>query len=383
MPSNQIGFTNIELVLATVIIWLSTSLFLISCGEDKTTIHEEEVKANIHIIQAAIERYEVDHKRYPSFLLGGDSKGWRNWHVYHDEPDPPVDEPSDNLVQDVLVQYGYLESYPQNPFVSDGMKVIMSTRARGTGPNEELRAGDGDPRFGYYGNIIGNGIDDPAYYMHRIVGIPPVETTLIETRRTLDDETIKKLGFCEPPKGLHYMMGGRKAFDKNGEVITVATWWPGNFFYRAGSYFPLSRREWGTIDYNILGPGLSGTKINRYFLGGFGAEYSMGMDVIRLESRNWDNTDNIYYRLPPPWYKYSKNSGIRCAYNLSEGYNTSECGLPEVFGGGDAFTGPLFPPNQGDESEDYSYGEYIFGAPDGHPDGIIVIFTNVHDWLWY
>jgi len=131
------------LLIILIAIWLFSSLFLASCGEDKNKVREDEVKANIHIIQATIERYDTDHQHYPSFLLGGDSKGWRMWHLYHDEPNPPVDEPSDNLVQDVLIQYGYLESYPKNPFVDDGMNVIMSTCAKGSGPHGELEPGDG------------------------------------------------------------------------------------------------------------------------------------------------------------------------------------------------------------------------------------------------
>ena len=372
MSDNQRGFTNTELLIMLLAIWLFASLVLASCGEDKIKVHEDEVKANIHTIQMAVERYEVDHKHYPSFLLGGDSKGWRMWHLYHDEPNPPVDEPSDNLVQDVLVQYGYLESYPQNPFVDDGMNVIMSTCVKGSGPSGELRAGDGDPRFGYNGNIMGNGLDDPAYYLNRTEGIPPKETSLIETRRTLDNETVKELGFCEPPEGLHYMMGGRKAFDKYGQVITIAVFWPGNFFYRSAFIHPLERKGWAWYDPSMV----PDPPITKYILGAYGSENSAGLDMIRLEARNWDNTDDIYYRLPHPWYKYARSSGIKCAYSLTEEEDTSEGGLPELFGGGDAFTGPFFPPNRGDESEGYQYGQYIYGAPDGHPDGIIIVVTD-------
>jgi hypothetical protein len=139
---------------------------------------------------------------------------------------------------------------------------------------------------------------------------------------------------------------------------------------------PLERKGWTWFDPGIM-PG--GTKMNRYILGGYGSTRTEGFDCLRLEGRNYDNSDDVYYRLPPPWYKYARNSGIKCTYNLSEGQNTSESGLPEVSGGGDAFTGPFYPYNRGDDAEGYAYGQYIYGAPDGHPDGVIIIRTPGED----
>ena len=365
------GFTKIELVVILVVFWLFSFSMLARFTKDKDKAKESEVRANIHQIQVAIERYEVDQKRYPSFLLGGDAEGWNRWHQVKDEPNPDPTVPSNNLVQDVLVQFGYIASYPKNPFVDDGMTVIMSTSLRGSGPGGALQAGDGDPRFGYAGNIMGNGLDDPAFYKHRTIGIPPIVTSSIEIRRTLDLDTAGLLQFCEPPVGVHYMMGGRKAFDKRGNVITVTVWWPGNFFYRGAYDHPLQRKgSWAWYDPGTI-PG--GPKMNRYILGGYGSLQTPGFDVIRLEGRNWDNTDDVYYRPPPPWYKYARSSGIRCSYALESTGGQSEGGLPEVFGGGDAFTGPFNPPNGGDESDGYKDGEFIYGAPDGHPDGVIIV----------
>lgn len=376
------GFTLIELLVVITIIGILAAIALPNYIKAKDKAKEAEVKANVHTIQIAIERYEVDQKKYPSFLLGGDSEGWHWWHVQNDEVNPSPDVPSNNLVQDTLVQYGYIQSYPKNPFVDDGMTIIRSTALSGSGPSGTFQPGDGDPRFGFNGQIMGNGVDDPAYYAHRVSGIPPVETTLIETRRTLDLAECAQLGFLEPPDGVHYMMGGRLAIvdaDNDGQVddpITVAVFWPGNFFYRGLFDHPLERKGWTWYDPGIM-PG--GTKMNRYILGGYGSTRTEGFDCIRLEPVTFDGRDDIYYRLPPPWFKYARSSGIKCSYNLSEGTSNSESGLPEVCGGGDGFTGPFYPYNRGDDAEGFSYGQYIYGAPDGHPDGVILIRTPGED----
>jgi type II secretion system protein G len=375
------GFTLIELLVVITIIGILAAIALPNYIKAKDKAKEAEVKANVHTIQVAVERYNVDQARYPSFLLGGDTEGWTKWHYTNDAPNAPADEPSNNLVQDVLVQYGYITSYPKNPFVSDGMSIIQSTAATGTGPGGAFQPGDGDPRFGFNGTVMGNGLSDPAYYEHRFIGIPVVETPLIETKRTLSAAAVTKLGFLEPDDGIHWMMGGRKAFDANDEVITVSVFWPGNFFYRGLFDHPLERKGWTWYDPGTT-PG--GTKMLRYILGGYGSTRTAGIDVIRLETRTYDNLDDCFYRLPAPWFKNARTSGIKCGYSI-DGSSPSGVGsgLPEVCGGGDAFTGPYYPYNRGDDEEGFSYGQFIYGAPDGHPDGVILVLNAGADRVTY
>jgi type II secretory pathway pseudopilin PulG len=368
------GFTITELAIMILIISALVILSIPRISIDRNSARHAELKICLHTIQVAIERYFEDHKEYPCFLLGGDREGWDNWHELNDEIYSHPEQPSNNLVCDILIEYGYLQSYPRNPFVDDGMKIITSTTAFGSGPNGQILYGDGDPRFGFTGRLMGNGLDDPAYYQHRIAGIPPKETPLLETRRTLNPFSAQKLGFKDPPEGLHYMMGGRKLIlpEDPSKVYTVATWWPGNFFYRSFTETPLERRGWSWFD-----PGVPKVlrKGKYYILGGYGATTIEGLDVIRLEGKNYDASDDIYYRLPPPWYRNARANGIKCGYSLEYDGGVGT-GLPEVAGGGDPWTGPFYPYDYGDTVNGYTFGEIIYGAPDGHPDGVIQVLTD-------
>ncbi|MBU1023204.1 type II secretion system GspH family protein, partial [bacterium] len=260
------GFTKIELLVVILILCIFASFAIPGLTSTMVSEREAETKNNLHIIRMAIERYFLDNDKYPPFLLGGDVVGWDNWHQINDDDNPPSDEPSNNLVHDVLIQYGYLQSYPKNPFVGDGMAIIKSTGGVGTGLTGEFQPGDGDPRFGFYGNTMGNGLSDPAFYQHlNSIGISPTETPLIETRRTLSDYAAAKHGFLDPPDGVHYMMGGLKTFDSRDGVKTVANWWPGNFFYRGLVDYQLVRMGWTTE--NDPGVHPPGAKFDFYMLG--------------------------------------------------------------------------------------------------------------------
>ena len=74
------------------------------------------------------------------------------------------------------------------------------------------------------------------------------------------------------------------------------------------------------------------------------------------------------YRQPPPWPE-DPQQGWQGYASIPLGWppwpGGGGAGMPEVCGGGDAWHGPYFPydtgPNQG----------WVWGAPDGHRDGVI------------
>lgn len=323
---------------------------------------ESETKANCHTIQVSVERYFTDHGEYPPYLLGGDIDGWAAWHEQWDGlnevqmPDGRV--ASNDLVCDPLIEEGYLTSYPFNVFVSDGRRVIEATNVQG------LREyAKGDPRFGYKGNEMGQGLDDPNFFCGAIQP-GPYHWSEIETRRTLDHGDWMNVpeAFKNPEK-MYYLFGGRRNDDPRAKDEVVYTHWPGNFFYRAASEAPVS-----SDGKTLLPPNTHrGGPYTRFLLGGYGAEGSVGMDIIRLEPFDPDG-NRVSWRTPD---EFGADLYF-CGYEYFTGEPGESGGLPEVFGGGLVSLGPCWPHDMCPEAP----GAFIFGASDGVPDGVIIILSS-------
>jgi type II secretory pathway pseudopilin PulG len=331
----------------------------------KDKAKEVEAKANLHTIQIAVERYQTDHHEYPAYLLGGDIDGWLYWHDEWDQNPPPAADPelpANAWVQDPLVEYDYVTSYPENPFIdAGGGKIIIDATAIAT--IQDPQQGDGDPRFGYKGNIMGCGLDDPKFFEYGLHHASP----RIETKRTLDrggawDPTgygfpSRAAGVDEFP-GLYYNFGGRYNH-LNGKVSY--TFWPGNFFYQSESDIQPARSGW-TVPYpNRWYRG----HVLRYLLGVYGSQRNPGKDVIRLQEVSPDeNADEVWWWFPAPFPEPPTPPSVKCGYAIS----STSGGLPAVFGGGDPVTGPYYPPDR----DPAQMGHFIYGAPDGVKDGIIL-----------
>jgi prepilin-type N-terminal cleavage/methylation domain-containing protein len=386
MRIREKGFTLIELLVVITIIGILAAIALPNYIKAKNKAKEAEVKANCHTIQISLERYMTDTNEYPHYLLGGDIDGWLNWHSQNDNPGNPFAISGGRIaenarVQDPLVEYDYITSYPFNPFVGDGQIIIRQTNTAGSD-----QQGQGDPRFGYKGNVMGQGLDDRN--MFQAIGMGPFFWSEIETRRTLDKGILNDVpaSFQTPaasdsePYGteMYYLFGGRRHYIKPDNsppppTDVIFTFWPGNFFYKATSDQVISRSGW-TIP--VPNTNLGG-HFNRYIIGGYGAEGTIGRDVIRLEAwaseaaeeGNQPSTENqLYWRCPPPFTEDS----FYCGYTKFTGGWGEPGGLPDVFGGGDGDTGPSWPYNKSAEHPD----EFIYGAPDGVPDGVILVLTN-------
>lgn len=357
------GFTLIEFVViaATVTIVLTTGL--LSCISGGGKPRESEVKANIHTIQIALERYNTDNNEYPHYLLGGDTGGWTAWHSEWDGKNsismPEHRRATNNRVQDPLIQYAYLSSYPHNPFVDSGSSIIAKTSVEGL-----HTPGKGDPRFGMNGDIMGQGLDDMNFF--RGANHPgPFFWSEIETRRTLDHGEWMKVpeAFINPDTDMYYLFGGRRN-PKGGAGSVLYTFWPGDFFYKATTDIAIGLDK-GMIP--VPNTDMGG-RYNRYILGGYGAEGTRGTDVIRLEP--FDPAGNrISWQCPPA---FGPDQCFQCGYELFSGEFNEPGGLPEVFGGGDATNGPWYPYATGGSNPD----EFIYGSPDGIPDGVILVLTN-------
>jgi hypothetical protein len=163
---------------------------------------------------------------------------------------------------------------------------------------------------------------------------------------------------------MYYLFGGFRNDLPDAPSDVIFTFWPGNFFYKGTTDQVISRQGW-----TIPVPNTNiGGHYNRYMIGGYGAEGAIGTDVIRLEP--FDPDGNRYeWRCPPP---FPEDNCFLCGYEPFTGSFGQPGGLPEVFGGGDAFNGPWNPYNKSETNPD----EFIYGSPDGVPDGVILVLTN-------
>ena len=227
MKIREKGFTLIELLVVITIIGILAAIALPNYIKAKNKAKEAEVKANCHTIQISLERYMTDNNEYPHYLLGGDVDGWTNWHSKWDGHTnlgmSGGRVASNDRVQDPMVEYDYITSYPSNPFVGDGQIIIRQTSREGTD-----QQGDGDPRFGYKGNTMGMGLDDMNYFKGDVVGTPFFWSE-IATRRTLDRGDWMQVppAFINQDTQMYYLMGGRRNPVPNSANDVLFTFWPG------------------------------------------------------------------------------------------------------------------------------------------------------------
>lgn len=371
MRIREKGFTLIELLVVITIIGILAAIALPNYIKAKNKAKEAEIKANCHTIQISLERYMTDNNEYPHYLLGGDIDGWLNWHSRWDGANDlgmsGGRTASNDRLQDPMIEYDYITSYPTNPFVGDGQIIIRQTNVDGTD-----NQGDGDPRFGYKGNIMGQGLDDMNFF-RGATHSGPFFWSEIETRRSLDRGdwmNVPPAFLSGPPfnTNMYYLFGGFRLppdeIDPDRQTSDVIrSFWPGNFFYKATSDQVISRQGW-----TIPVPNTNiGGHYNRYMIGGYGSEDTTGTDVIRLIWFNPDG-DRLHWRCPPPF----DFDCFYVGYELFTGSFGQPGGLPEVFGGGDEWNGPWNPYNKSEENPD----DFIYGSPDGVPDGVILVLTN-------
>jgi len=359
MRNDERGFTWLEVLMVTILTMLLIIIILPTLPHHHGgSSREAETKANVHTIQIALERYYTDHGDYPPYLLGGDIRGWQNWHEKWDGVnntdmgDGRI--ASNDVVVDPLIESGYVNFYPDNPYIEPGNTNIIEW----TTLNGSKTPGDGDPRFGWNGSVMGNCLDDPAWFCGSQQEDPSLWSE-IETRRTLDHGDWMNVpeNYRSTGAGPYYLAGGMR---DPGTGEPVMTFWPGEFFYRA---IP----DQNLLDENGSLRQFPFTGVNEpamhYILGGYGNSNTAGMDVIRIEPANPDG-----YRLTWRYPENYPDDFQWCGCSFKEGPG-SACGLPAVFGGGDETTGPAFPYIDVE-------GEILYGAPDGIRDGIILVLDN-------
>ena len=159
------AFTLIELMVVIVIIAIIAAIALPNYVKLKNKAKEAEVKANVHNIQLALERFAVDSNgNYPAYLIGGDNSSL----VIPDQIDntqlPIAVESPVEMASDPMLRDGYVDSYPANPFISNGKSIYQFQKQVGDPMRNALTQSNLlGTRFGPHGNVMGNTLCDPRY----------------------------------------------------------------------------------------------------------------------------------------------------------------------------------------------------------------------------
>lgn len=369
--STQHGFTLIELLVVITIIGILAAIALPNYIKAKDKAKEAEVKANCHTIQIALERYATDHSgMYPNYILGGDTRGWDERSGCRALTAPPNE--NTRPPRDPLIHFAYVNSYPHNPFIDAGEGITSVIAWTGA----SLDLGDGDIRFGWTGEIMGNCLDDPRF-LFTAYNTP---TRLQYTMLPVPQAYIGVLNGNSPNS--FYCMGGLPGWSRDnlGEsdlaADAIKAFWPGQFFYRAGGEFfianpiNVSGQEYSQIW------GWPYMRVNKYMLGGYGSPRTDGMDVIRLTTEAGDAASTqggaISGAISGEYYQDQSDPTASRSHPdfplIQVQYSN-----PEVFGGGQRGLMPQFPYYQSGTIA------WMFGAPDGYRDGVILVLTSGSD----
>ena len=370
----QHGFTLIELLVVITIIGILAAIALPNYIKAKDKAKEAEVKANCHTLQIALERYATDHSGgYPNYILGGDTRGWdersgcRALTMPGNEDQRPPRDP--------LIHYAYVYSYPDNPFVDPGEGITSVIAWTGA----SLDLGDGDIRFGWTGELMGNTLDDPRFLW---TSSSPGNTSPTRLQYTLYPVPGAYLGILNgnSPNSF-YCMGGLPQWSRENmgqsdlEGQAIKAFWPGQFFYRCGGdFFVANPLSVDGPEYEYIW-GWPYMRVNKYILGGYGSPRTDGLDVIRLTTEAGAAASTaggaIMGMISGEAYQDHADPTRDAShpdYDVEIVYSN-----PEVFGGGQRGLMPQMPY--------YAAGTlgWLFGAPDGYRDGVILVLTSGSD----
>jgi prepilin-type N-terminal cleavage/methylation domain-containing protein len=385
---SQRGFTLIELLVVITIIGILAAIALPNYIKAKDKAKEAEVKANCHTIQIALERYATDHSgAYPVYILGGDTKGWdertgcRAVSAIPAE-NPQWDQPPEwtdkwhTPMKDALIHFSYVYSYPDNPFIDPGEGITSVISWTGA----SLTLGDGDVRFGWTGEIMGNCLDDPR----NLFKGPGHVTALVCTMWPINSHYIGVLNLNSPNS--FYCMGGLPQWVREGggasdpNAGAIKAFWPGQFFYRSGGdFFVANPTNVSGAEYENIW-GWPYMRINKYILGGYGSPRTDGLDVLRLTIKTGEAASTQggafdgyvsgqYYEDHSEQIEPDQQAEFSHPdYDVRVTYSN-----PEIFGGGERSKMPQFPYLQAGSQA------WMFGAPDGFRDGVVLVLTSGSD----
>jgi hypothetical protein len=305
---------------------------------------EAEAKANLHNLQLSIERYAVDNNGdYPAYLIGGEPKyaaqvdlaQSSGWDAFAQISDCDVTQ-----VSDPLLRAGYIDAYPRNPFVRDGMAVhrVQEDLPTSITGNDPLRNGAPEAkllgtRFGPYCTAMGQVLCDPRYTQWQYQSPATGKAEPRDTWATVE-----------------YRMWDMWQSGRRGQEPWLAIA-PGQFFYKSDGIYVLSDANHTGID-QPLRP----VTVDGYMLGVYGGLRTRGKDIIGDEEACEYFSSADGESIPT----------IRCIFwpwTRSQCGSTSRQGSP-----------------YGNSASAQSNRQTQYGRPNGINDGVVLVLTAGEDW---
>jgi type II secretory pathway pseudopilin PulG len=279
------GFTVAEFLVGVALMALAMGFIIPNFGcssviKSRYKAMEAQVKANIHEIQVALEKFAVDTGgEYPLILYGGDAT---DTFATSQSPPPPNDPDYDYWEGDVdvLLERGYLSEYPENPFMKHPDAAVSGRITTNPGANglEALEINPGRV------NIWAAPHDRGKEYINRRVGGKEgrLMWDVSEGQRHAPWPIIvvptpqpSPIGFTNPRQ----IQTTEKFPDDYQFWLT-----PGNFYYYAifdgiagyATFVDIDGDGYGDAGSPVEGP------VTGYKLAGYGVNWSAGMDVYNL-----------------------------------------------------------------------------------------------------
>jgi len=344
---NETGGTRLGQWLTVLVILFGIFILvgLVLPSFIKVTGHggkEAEAKANLHNLQLSIERYAVNNDgAYPAYLIGGEPRWAAKVQMAASGPLPKgfsdISDCDPTQVSDPLLRAGYIDAYPRNPFVRDGMAVHrvqedLPTSLTGNDPlrNGALEAATAGTRFGPYCTAMGQVLCDPRYPKWQYAN---PATGAAEPRDTWATVEYRMWDMWQNGRG-------------KDPWLAIA---PGQFFYKSmGDIFLVDAKHIG--EETPLLP----EKTDLYMLGVYGGLRTKGKDILGTEERA-----DYYFTKP------GSVSSVRAYFwpwTRSQNGAENREGSPYL-----AAAGML----------DCQVG---YGNPNGIRDGLVLVVTAGEDW---